>query len=745
MAARPQDSVKMQSIVHTIAAVTLPSPTLTNPEMVLPDEAAAYITKSPPRTDRPPSPSYLLDQVGDKNAPTKAVTPKKSLGAMSRRRGLQRSTTEEDNYTALSSSPAHGIEAAEARPDMQRKASFVSTSTTSLDWDAIPDYKYDGEESDIVTLDGVGSGTATPTRSPRGESPAARLRTSSRSRSRSRKRTESSSAELSRRAELILANAKKRLNLMDQNLKGARALTAENLQRAASMHAHRSPYTNRYFTSNTSSETPESPAGLKIGHVRGRSDNTIIHPPVRSPTAIAAEIVHEESEEPTGWAPTPLRASKSQELPQMRSLRSLRSSSRLQSTLRESTPISPGTPSSGRGSSDAGSSPATTELKHQVQELNRRVSMLRDRTREDSLRRQSFQNLRQPNPLTDAERYQNSLSGRTGTANPSQAALISRWSVDSSVKRQSTFIPGDSPTSIYSRPSEHEETKDVKRKSKQTDWRPVEPSKKAELSRFSMDSEAGISDNEVDVSEVEELIDPGSNTNPISPTAHEDRADAFDYHNFFLHSTLGRASHMSDETSEGSEDTARGPAMDSLPEESETPEKLRDIERTIHKRFSSIDSLSSDNSFATATEGVHSRQPSPTKRTRQPSPAKRTRQPSPVKRAEGSDGADSGVGMQDRGKNKDVSHKRALSSHISAQVQAIAAPPSAIAVAALAAPGKRPLGLRDRALTLMLLECIRHACEKLQDQDLDASEGRILRRRIEEARKVMDGTAPVVS
>ncbi|KAG8625581.1 hypothetical protein KVT40_005982 [Elsinoe batatas] len=721
----------MDSLIQAKSIASLPSPTLTNPEMVLPNEAA-YVTTSPPRAGRPPSPSYLLDQVGDKDVP-RTFASKKSLGSMSRRRGLERSTTEDDNYLTVRlstgdtkrASRSSTVEDEDSRwnnPEMQRKASFISASTATLDWDAIPDYKYDGEESDIITLDEAGSGTATPTKSGRGRSPAALLRNRSRSRSRSKRRQENSSAELSRRAELILANAKKRLNLMDQNLKGARALTAENLQRAASVNMHKSPYTNRFFRSEDGAYSPESTSAPKFGHVRGRSDNTIVHPPVRSPTGIAAQIVDEESED---WAPAPLRASKSQELPQMRWLKNFRSSSRLQTPTRNIS--SPVTPTSGQGSDDPGSSPATAELKNQVQELNRRVSLLRDRTREDSLRRQSFVNLRNPNPFTDAERYSKTVVGKLKEEN-SENNVVSRWSVDSSVKRVSVVVPAASPTSVYSQTFDPMAGKQAKRRSKATDWRPIEPKpKQAEISRFSLVSEGSDGVSSVDEA-IEFDLSPTSNARPIAAPAHEDRVDAFDYHNFFLHSTLGGVNHQIDGTeSEASDDTARGPAAEALPLESETPEKLREIERTIHKRFSSFDSVSSSTSFATATEGA------------------RSRQLSPVKRAAGSDGADSGVGLQDKAKPAESLHKRQLSTHISAQVQAIAAPPSAIAIAALATPGKRQLGLRDRAQMFMLLECIRHACEKLQDQDLDASEGRILRRRVEEARKIMDGTAPVVS
>ncbi|KAH6898445.1 hypothetical protein B0T10DRAFT_578175 [Thelonectria olida] len=82
------------------------------------------------------------------------------------------------------------------------------------------------------------------------------------------------------------------------------------------------------------------------------------------------------------------------------------------------------------------------------------------------------------------------------------------------------------------------------------------------------------------------------------PISHEDREDAFDYEHFFLHSAMGTISQQRLErerrgsfgsvSSEESVETTRGPIVD-LP------------------RRSSIDTMSSVNSFATATEGRLSR------------------------------------------------------------------------------------------------------------------------------------------
>lgn len=82
-------------------------------------------------------------------------------------------------------------------------------------------------------------------------------------------------------------------------------------------------------------------------------------------------------------------------------------------------------------------------------------------------------------------------------------------------------------------------------------------------------------------------------------TPHEEREDAFDYEHFILHSALGNYSHGvpeegssdSSSTSEGSVETAR--------------EGQRDVPtRQSRRRRNSVDSVSTEVTFATATEGL---------------------------------------------------------------------------------------------------------------------------------------------
>lgn len=88
-----------------------------------------------------------------------------------------------------------------------------------------------------------------------------------------------------------------------------------------------------------------------------------------------------------------------------------------------------------------------------------------------------------------------------------------------------------------------------------------------------------------------------------NPVSHEDREDAFDYEHFFLHSAMGsmsqrRRESWSSVSSDDSVETTRGPVT------APTPATDSDSD---HERRPSVESMASFNSFATATEGRSSR------------------------------------------------------------------------------------------------------------------------------------------
>ncbi|KAF5235494.1 hypothetical protein FANTH_11718 [Fusarium anthophilum] len=88
-----------------------------------------------------------------------------------------------------------------------------------------------------------------------------------------------------------------------------------------------------------------------------------------------------------------------------------------------------------------------------------------------------------------------------------------------------------------------------------------------------------------------------------TPVSHEDREDAFDYEHFFLHSAMGtmsqhRRESWSSVSSGDSVETTRGPIV--------APTSAPDSD-SDHERRPSVDTMSSFNSFATANEGRLSR------------------------------------------------------------------------------------------------------------------------------------------
>ena len=280
-----------------------------------------------------------------------------------------------------------------------------------------------------------------------------------------------------------------------------------------------------------------------------------------------------------------------------------------------------------------------------------------------------------------------------------------------------------------------------------------------------------------------------------SVVAHEDREDAFDYEHFFLHSAMGtyggnaRPHSTSSEESMSSAETARAPQPagedngyegfndetgDPLaPPSPETPERLREIERNLHKRTFSDESVSTLATFATATEGLDS--PPASKRNSTldwpiPLPSetgsRSNTRPStaiPIKRPptlsdSSSERADSGIGLPRRSLSShdskrpppgSLTNKSSLSGLAAAPSHPLSPPlsprtmiaqdPATVAVNAMLETAGRRLGLKDKALLFSLVESLRKVCNKLQEQDEAVYESRVLRRRLDEARKALDG------
>lgn len=210
------------------------------------------------------------------------------------------------------------------------------------------------------------------------------------------------------------------------------------------------------------------------------------------------------------------------------------------------------------------------DLRDQMHDLKGRLSVLRDRTRDDTLRRRSLQSLRTPSPFTaapDWEEPADSTSPRVQTS-----PRVSRGADDDLPAAEQSDV-----TSVYEEASELPEDADEVRPSVD---RPRSHDLSGDESEASVYHETAVS--------------------------HEDREDAFDYEHFFLHSAMGtinqhrlsRRSSSGSRYSDESVETTRAPPA---------TEKHDSLDATAalhaHLRSDSVCTISTVETFATAAEG----------------------------------------------------------------------------------------------------------------------------------------------
>lgn len=218
----------------------LPSPTLTNPDMVLPaDRTDVPAVPSPPRNamrDRPPSPGYLREQASapglrevSSTGSLRLAGPKKEKrGLMSRKMMLLRSRTasssahiprsapsernsEERDSTYASSPTLMDVgNLLPESPAQQRRPSAGTEDFSDDDLAGMPQFlaKYDTKD---VTVSDDELDDGSPVTQRYGYSVS--IEGGMDEKRRKQEEDEHNSAILSKRAEAILANAKKRLNV----------------------------------------------------------------------------------------------------------------------------------------------------------------------------------------------------------------------------------------------------------------------------------------------------------------------------------------------------------------------------------------------------------------------------------------------------------------------------------------------------------------------------------------------------
>ncbi|KAF2182217.1 hypothetical protein K469DRAFT_712828 [Zopfia rhizophila CBS 207.26] len=605
-----------------------------------------------------------------------------------------------------------------------------------------------------------------------------------------------SSAALSRRAEIILANAKKRLNVMEGNLRGARqslvvSPSSFNTYKMASELSHQlaaarerdrklyggmgpiPPRTRPYHSSPLS-------ANGSPGHSRVFSETSL--PPSFLPSTLARINTNKRASSAMGvtsgpWSPEgygngrfPIRESKSYEVMREHrgsgwgsnddrdhSFRSYSRGSRSPPNTLETLPED-GAPKLRRSAS------TTSDLRVQMNDLKGRISSLKQRAREENLRRRSLQNLRTPSPFTSAEIwYAGAEAYKVGGSpvaadagvgikqeSPTRKALYEDEESDKSTPK----LPSVETRQEQVETTEEPENTPERQESSGKYEGPGSHYEDAEDS-YSDEDQGQDDDTENDFVSVEgDALEPGGDSvyedavyeMPVAER-HEDRIDAFDYEHFFLHSAMGTyssASRRSSSSSADSVETTR-PAT-AIHTRHQSTNSVKRI--SLHQRNASVDSVSTVATFATAAEeqsddeesnermDEFSQQFLPNQHTvtpRQGAQNPTTRSDSAINMRTNNTGSPSQISQASRGSSPAGDLLGGLQT-------------SKIFSILLESPSntkpRLALNEEEKQLIYSLASTFQQVCRNLQSTSGDQYERKEWRRRLDEARRVLNGEEP---
>lgn len=277
------------------------------------------------------------------------------------------------------------------------------------------------------------------------------------------------------------------------------------------------------------------------------------------------------------------------------------------------------------------------ELRDQMQDLKGKISSLKRRAREDSMRRRSLQSLRTPSPFTAAEQWYTGSSGHKLGNTTIITSNGQRKRSTSFDRKQATDVESTQPRNIQNivqaKSTNHEKENSIGDHRAQSDQIgetslgvSENPPSLVHGSTIQGEKKAGESNREMDTPEGNDgFLDDPIESQEFEPSSspigerHEDRPDAFDYEHFYLHSGMGHfarrqdISRSSSHSSIYSVETAK-PFKDVAEESNEIDDGNHnspaqgtdgDLNSRLHGhlRQGSGESISTLATFATATEG----------------------------------------------------------------------------------------------------------------------------------------------
>ncbi|KAF7594107.1 hypothetical protein BBP40_010105 [Aspergillus hancockii] len=398
------------------------------------------------------------------------------------------------------------------------------------------------------------------------------------------------------------------------------------------------------------------------------------------------------------------------------------------------------------------------DLQDQMKGLHIKISSLKVKAQEDNLRRRSLQSLRTPSPFTAADQY------FTNTLELKESHLHSNAvqgpDYPQEIRRSEEYERArggnEAATNYYG--TETSNAKHAQSRSPQV-LGPLDEDERSVIESLYEDAEEGEyhsdDSSEIDREALNEILRepldgdfddldsfptvPNSDARP-----HEEREDAFDYEHFILHSALGNYSSRLRRTSNVSTSSV------------ETTRPTHDRPFVRHSRTNSGASLSTVASFETATEGDHDDLESVLYWDRKFNDELRTRQhySDPAAEKQQTNGSVPDMGTP-RAIRRQPSRRGPDDEYLSTPRQSMtgsATPTSLVSslvstVRAASSPhpktGNMGINGDDTRLLEQLFKSLGDVCMDLQaittSPDSDAKRVRLLRRRLDAARRVLDG------
>ncbi|KAL8766339.1 MAG: hypothetical protein Q9209_006866 [Squamulea sp. 1 TL-2023] len=295
------------------------------------------------------------------------------------------------------------------------------------------------------------------------------------------------------------------------------------------------------------------------------------------------------------------------------------------------------TPEQNNGLTRAPSTNQMRDIRDQMQDLKGKISSLKQRAREDSLRRRSLQSLRTPSPFTSAEQWYTNNSGynrersrsrpREGLPPTAQPHIEEEDGMKQyPVQAPDPEVQGQLLTNVDEEARHMASFQHVENCTGDPIARDDDESPRTVIDGTSTEDDEVAAETPLDESlmlaeenGVEGELEDGEEglREPVALPRHEDRPDAFDYEHLFLHSGMGtlaqgRKSRSSSHSSTYSVETTKPSRVSTgtadLDGDSTISLENNGVESSTaqhgaHARKGSVDSVSTVATFATATEG----------------------------------------------------------------------------------------------------------------------------------------------